>query len=89
VTSTQPLEHVSFDEPDSVREGDNWRLELLDLAGGVQVGRITVQTGWSWSQDVKPVGGTDLCMAPSPTAGEEPSNSASSRQAAVEAARLR
>jgi len=28
------------------------------------VGRITVQPGWKWSQDVKPVAGTDLCMAP-------------------------
>ena len=64
VTSTQPLEHVSFTDPDEVREGDNWRLELLNLAGGAQVGRITVQPGWRWSQDVKPVAGTDLCMAP-------------------------
>jgi hypothetical protein len=64
MTSTQPLEHVSFTDPDEVREGDNWRLELLNLAGGAQVGRITVQPGWRWSQDVKPVAGTDLCMAP-------------------------
>src|SRR4051794_19370869 len=39
-------------------------LELLNLAGGAQVGRITVQPGWRWSQDVKPVARTDLCMAP-------------------------
>ena len=64
MTSTQPLEHVSFESPDEVREGDNWRLELLNLAGGAQVGRITVQPGWRWSQDVKPVAGTELCMAP-------------------------
>jgi hypothetical protein len=64
-TSTQqPLEHVSFDRPDEVREGENWRLELVNLAGGAQVGRITVQPGWRWSTDVKPVAGTDLCMAP-------------------------
>ena len=62
--STQPLEHVSFEKPDEVREGTNWRLELLNLAGGAQVGRITVEPGWRWSQDVKPVAGTDLCMAP-------------------------
>lgn len=24
----QPLEQVSFDRPDEVREGENWRLEL-------------------------------------------------------------
>lgn len=43
---TQPLEHVSFDNPDEVREGENWRLELVNLAGDAQVGRITVQPGW-------------------------------------------
>ena len=64
MASTQPLEHVSFEKPHEVREGTNWRLELLNLAGGAQVGRITVQPGWRWSQDVKPVAGTDLCMAP-------------------------
>ena len=61
---TQPFEYLSFDEADEVREGDNWRLELVNLAGGAQVGRITVQPGWRWSQDVKPVAGTELCMAP-------------------------
>ena len=55
---------MSFQDPDEVREGANWRLELVNLAGGAQVGRITVQPGWRWSQDVKPVAETDLCMAP-------------------------
>jgi hypothetical protein len=61
---SQALEHVSFDKPDDVREGANWRMELLNLDGGAQVGRITLQPGWRWSQDVKPVAGTELCMAP-------------------------
>ena len=38
MTSIQPLEHVSFQDPDEVREGANWRLELVNLAGGAQVG---------------------------------------------------
>jgi quercetin dioxygenase-like cupin family protein len=61
---TQPLEQASFDKPHEVREGDNWRLELINLAGGAQVGRITVQPGWRWSEHVKPVAGTELCEAP-------------------------
>jgi len=64
MTSMQPLEHVSFDKPDEVRQGENWRMELVNLAGGAQVGRITLQPGWKWSQDVKAAAGTDLCMAP-------------------------
>jgi quercetin dioxygenase-like cupin family protein len=62
--STQPLEHRSFEAPDEVREGKNWRIELLNLAGGVQVGRITLQPGWRWSEHVQPVAGTELCQAP-------------------------
>jgi hypothetical protein len=34
--------HVSLDRPDEVREGENWRLELVNLAGATKVGRITV-----------------------------------------------
>ena len=61
---TQPMEHLAFEKPDEVREGEKWRLELLNLAGGAQVGRITVKPGWKWSEHVKPVAGTDLCEAP-------------------------
>ena len=43
VAMPQPFEHVSFDSPHEVREGDNWRLELVNLAGDAQIGRITVQ----------------------------------------------
>lgn len=64
MTMTQPFEHRRFDEADEVREGSNWRLELLTLAGDAQVGRITLQPGWRWSNDVKPVAGTELCEAP-------------------------
>ncbi|WP_043497553.1 cupin domain-containing protein [Georgenia sp. SUBG003] len=60
----QPLEQASFEKPDEVRKGDNWRMELVRLAGGAEVGRITLQPGWRWSENVRPVAGTDLCMAP-------------------------
>jgi quercetin dioxygenase-like cupin family protein len=64
MSNTQPVEQVSFDRPDEVREGENWRMELVNLAGGAQVGRVTLQPGWRWSEHVKPVAGTELCMAP-------------------------
>jgi hypothetical protein len=64
VIMAQPLEQGSFEKPDEVREGANWRLELVGLAGGAQVGRLTLQPGWKWTTDVKPVAGTELCEAP-------------------------
>jgi hypothetical protein len=60
----QPFEHVSFDKPDEVREGNNWRLDLVNLAAGAQIGRLTIQPGFRWTEHVKPVAGTELCMAP-------------------------
>ena len=60
----QPFEHVSFDKPDEVRQGKNWRLELVNLAGDAQIGRLTIQPGFRWTEHVKPVAGTDLCLAP-------------------------
>jgi hypothetical protein len=45
MTATQPVEHVSFNSPDEVREGENWRMELVNLAGEAQVGRMTLQPG--------------------------------------------
>jgi hypothetical protein len=65
---SQPFEHVSFDEPDEAPEGGNWRLELVNLAGGAQIGRITIQPGWRWSAHVKPITGTDICLAPTSSA---------------------
>ena len=61
---TQPLERKDFGQPDEVREGGNWRLELVNLAGDAQVGRLTLQPGWRWTTDVGPVAGTELCQAP-------------------------
>jgi hypothetical protein len=60
----QPFEHVSFDKPNEVRQGENWRADILNLASGAQVGRLTIQPGFRWTEHVKPVAGTELCMAP-------------------------
>ena len=55
--------HKSFDAPDEVREFPLGRAEILEIGGG-EVGRYTVQPGWSWSQHMKPIAGTELCEAP-------------------------
>ena len=62
-TMEQQLEHKSFGQPDEVREFPNGRVEMLDICGG-SVGRIVCEPGWRWSNDVKPIAGTDSCQAP-------------------------
>ncbi|MFJ1704690.1 cupin domain-containing protein [Kitasatospora sp. NPDC088346] len=58
------LVRKSLDTPDEVRpfEGGKGKLELVELAGG-QVGRATFEPGWKWSEHIKPLAGTDSCMA--------------------------
>ncbi len=57
------VEHKDFAESDEVRTFTNGRLELLHI-GGSDIGRLVLEPGWRWSQDVKPIAGTDLCEAP-------------------------
>jgi predicted SnoaL-like aldol condensation-catalyzing enzyme len=61
--SAGQAEHVDFDRPDEVRGFGHGRAELVH-AGGSVIGRLTLQPGWRWSQDVKPVAGTEWCEAP-------------------------
>ncbi len=56
-------EHKSFGAPDETREFPHGRAELLTV-GGAEVGRMTFEPGWRWSEDVKPIAGTDSCEAP-------------------------
>ena len=58
-----PVEWKDFGRPDEVRTFPHGRIELLNVAGGT-VGRMTLEPGWRWSNDVKPIAGTDWCEAP-------------------------
>src|SRR6476646_2216701 len=56
------LEGKTFDSPDEVREFKaNGKVELVSFAGG-PVGKGTFEPGWKWSNDVKPLAGTDSCQ---------------------------
>ncbi|MDA3645670.1 cupin domain-containing protein [Saccharopolyspora indica] len=63
MVAEQVVEHRAFDRPDEVREFENGRLELLNMAGGT-VGRLILRPGWQWSRHVRPVAGTEWCEAP-------------------------
>jgi hypothetical protein len=50
-------EQKDLGQPDEVREFPNGRLELVNIGEGV-VGRLVLQPGWRWANDVKPIAGT-------------------------------
>ena len=54
-------EHRTFSKPDEVRSFPNGRAEILVIGGG-EVGRLVLQPGSRWSNDVKPIAGTDSCQ---------------------------
>jgi len=56
-------EHKDLNAPDETRTFEKGKLDLLNIGGG-QVGRLTLDPGWRWSQHVKPIAGTEWCEAP-------------------------
>jgi hypothetical protein len=62
-THEQKIEHKSFVTPDEVRAFPNGKAEILAV-GGAQVGRLVLQPGWRWSNDVRPIAKTASCEAP-------------------------
>jgi len=60
---TGKAEQKSFATADETREFQRGTLDLLRI-GGAEIGRLTLQPGWRWSDHVKPLAGTELCEAP-------------------------
>ena len=48
---------------DETRTFGHGQMDIVNIGGGT-VGRARFEPGWKWSQDVKPIAGTDLCQAP-------------------------
>jgi quercetin dioxygenase-like cupin family protein/heme-degrading monooxygenase HmoA len=58
------LRRASFDQPEETRpfEDGMGRMDLLAAGGGL-VGRAVFEPGWRWSSHVKPIAGTESCLA--------------------------
>jgi hypothetical protein len=56
------LHSGNLDQPDETRTFENGKIDLVTL-GDATVGRSTFQPGWKWSENVKPLVGTDSCQA--------------------------
>lgn len=56
------LEKRNFDSPDETRQFKaHGHADVITL-GDFTLGRGTFEPGWKWSNDVKPVAGTDSCQ---------------------------
>lgn len=54
--------HKRFEQPDETRTFEHGVLQGVELVGA-KAGKATFQPGWRWSQDVKPIVGTETCEA--------------------------
>lgn len=55
------LQRKSFDQPETVRKFGHGRIESVSLDES-EIGRLTFDPGWRWSNDVRPIVGTDSCL---------------------------
>jgi hypothetical protein len=63
MTTATGITRKSLDQPDEVRKfAGHGYANVAAIAGG-PVLRAHFQPGWRWSQDVKPIAGTDSCQA--------------------------
>ena len=56
-------EKGDFGTPDETRTFEHGRLDLVRIAGS-EIGRLTLEPGWRWSEHVRPLAGTEWCEAP-------------------------
>ena len=56
------MEQRSIDDPSETRPyAAHGQMDVVTL-GDFTLGRGTFEPGWQWSNDVKPIAGTDWCM---------------------------
>jgi hypothetical protein len=56
-------EQKNFSTPDETRSFEHGKVDLLQI-GESEIGMLTLQPGWRWSEHVRSIAGTDLCEAP-------------------------
>jgi len=62
-TTQLTLQVKGFDQPDEVRPfAAHGSMKVVQL-GETTAGYGTFEPGWRWSEDVKPIAGTDSCQA--------------------------
>jgi len=62
-TTTPHAELKKFANPDETRTFEHGRVDLVRI-GEAEIGRLTLEPGWRWSEHVQPIAGTQWCEAP-------------------------
>jgi quercetin dioxygenase-like cupin family protein len=57
----ESFQRKSLDQPDETRTFENGKAEVVTL-GDFSASRLVFEPGWRWSENVKPIAGTDSCQ---------------------------
>ena len=57
----ESLQKKSLDSPDETRTFENGKAQVVTL-GNFSASRLVFEPGWRWSENVKPIAGTDSCQ---------------------------
>lgn len=63
ILSPKKHEHKNFSKDVETRTFNHGKAEVMKIGGG-EIGRLVLQKGWKWSNDVKPIAKTEWCEAP-------------------------
>jgi hypothetical protein len=63
VSKMSDVEQQNFASPAETRTFPHGKAEILEMGRGT-IGRLTLEPGWRWSNDLKPIAGTASCEVP-------------------------
>jgi len=52
---------VAFDHPDETRTFPHGRTDIVRI-GNATIAQLSLEPGWHWASDVKPIAGTERCQ---------------------------
>ena len=59
--ASESFQRKNLDSPDETRTFENVKAEVVTL-GDFTASRLVLEPGWRWSENVKPIAGTDSCQ---------------------------
>jgi len=61
MADSETLKAKNVDSADETRTFDNGKVDVVHV-DEITAGRFTLEPGWRWSENVKPIVGTDSCQ---------------------------
>ena len=62
INAVAGIQLKSFESPDEVRPSKATEGPTCSTSAAGSWGRTTLEAGWKWSRNVKPIAGTDSCQ---------------------------